>query len=219
MYCKRRCHRLWPFPQVALQQPVVALYLCYGTAKREQEIPFLLNLCKVCENGARFQKENNINTTPGAQTQRSCLLANSVCLVQCNMTVWLSPTKKKKRECWILVIQPRYGTAAAGSPCFVYLLFYTYYLYITCTDRTHSKQKGGCYPNICTVATLILRERLFWLQTRAVLTKKVIFNHLRICWAQYIVWSLTRFPGPTLPCDEDALVLVLVPQWAIGLVC
>lgn len=33
------------------------------------------------------------------------------------------------------------------------------------------------------------------------------------------IWPLTGFPSPTLPCDEDALVLVLVPQRTVGLIC
>lgn len=32
-------------------------------------------------------------------------------------------------------------------------------------------------------------------------------------------WAFTSFPSSALPCDENALVLVLVPQRAVGLVC
>lgn len=38
-------------------------------------------------------------------------------------------------------------------------------------------------------------------------------------WTTVSVLPLTGFPSPALPCDEDALVLVLVPQWTVGLIC
>lgn len=47
-------------------------------------------------------------------------------------------------------------------------------------------------------------------------------------WSCYLLWSydttkktwaFTSFPSSALPCDENALVLVLVPQRAVGLVC
>lgn len=38
-------------------------------------------------------------------------------------------------------------------------------------------------------------------------------------WTTVGILPLTGFPSPALPCDEDALVLVLVPQWTVGLIC